>query len=206
MKYDIVIAGIGGQGVTTAARILAEGARRAGLRALRSKPQHPAGRGGAVMVHVRIGTAEPEGDVIPDGQADLILALEPLESMRHLHLLSPAGAVVSATEPVQNIPRYPDSDELLLGILKMPAGFVIDATAIAGRSGGVRAANVALLGAAAGFVPMDPSDLREAIAEVLVGKTPQVVELNLAAFEAGRAALRHREVVDEFDTFAIVCH
>jgi indolepyruvate ferredoxin oxidoreductase, beta subunit len=206
MKFDIVVAGVGGQGVRSTAAILAASALHAGLEVLQSHTAAILERPGSAVVHIRTADHAIDRETILPGEADLVLALEPLDAARSLELLSPGGAVISATEPVPNVPGYPEVNDLLWSILKRPAGFIIDANRIARQAGGIRAANVVLVGAAADFLPVEPENLRRAVADLFESFGPRVVEVNLAAFDAGRQSLRHRELVDEFDTFTGICH
>ncbi len=204
MKYDIIIAGVGGQGVLSIGTIISASALRAGLRAVQSEVHGMSQRGGAVTAHLRLADREIHSPTIAPGQADLILGLEPLESLRYIDHLSPAGTLITASEPVKNIPDYPDIEEVLWEVLRQPRGYLIDATKIALESGSAKAANVVMVGAATDFLPIEAETIRGAIAEGFHVKGDRVVQTNLMAYEAGRSALQHREVVDEFETFAFV--
>jgi indolepyruvate ferredoxin oxidoreductase beta subunit len=202
MKYDVVVAGVGGQGALSVASIIARSATRAGLHAVQSEVHGMSQRGGAVVAHLRIANHEIHSATIGSGQADLILSLEPLESLRYLSFLSKGGSVLTASEPMRNIPDYPDLDEILSRILALPRGTYIDAAYLARQAGSTKAANIVMVGAASDLLPMDPADIRVVIEETFRCKGDKVVQANLAAFDAGRESFRHREVVDEFETFA----
>lgn len=131
-------------------------------------------------------------------RADLILGLEAAEAIARLTALAPGGTVIVSTEGA--------SDEQLWRILRLPGGHLVDAGRIAREHGGPQTAPLVLLGAASDFLPCDPGELRVAIVEMFSAKGSRVVDVNLAAFDAGRAALRHREIVDEYDTLAGVPH
>jgi indolepyruvate ferredoxin oxidoreductase beta subunit len=206
MKLDLVIAGIQGQGVRTAAAVLEAAARRAGLHAAAIVATGHLQREDAVAVHLRIGTHPVPDSPIGLGQADLILALEPLESMRHIQLLSAAGTVLTTSEPAAGLASYPPLDELLLSILRLPSGYLLDARRLATAAGDARLVNAVLLGAATAFLPLERTQLREALAEFARGLGATALTDNLAAFDAGCDALHHREMVDEFDTFAAAGH
>lgn len=203
MKFDIIIAGVGGQGVLSIGSIISASAMRAGLRAVQSEVHGMSQRGGAVVAHLRLADREIFSPTIAHGQADLILGLEPLETLRYLDYLSPGGTLITATEPVKNISDYPEIDDVLWGVLRHPRGHLIEATKIAREAGNVRAANVVMVGAAADFLPIDAAIIRAAIADAFLSKGERIVEVNLKAYDAGRSALQHREVVDEFETFAV---
>jgi indolepyruvate ferredoxin oxidoreductase beta subunit len=203
VKFDIIIAGVGGQGVLSIGAIISASAMRAGLRAIQSEVHGMSQRGGAVLAHLRLSDREIFSPTIAHGQADLILGLEPLETLRYLEYLSPGGTLISASEPLKNIPDYPDIDDVLWGILRHPRGHVLEATRIAREAGSVKAANVVMVGAATDFLPIDDVTIRGAIADAFASKGERVAEVNLRAYDAGRNALHHREVVDEFETFAV---
>lgn len=205
MKYDIIAAGVGGQGVLSLARVISAAARRSGLKVVQSEVQGVP-RGGTIMVHTRLSDEAVERPHIAKGEADLVLALEPLESLRYVEYLSPSGALITGDDPVRNIPDYPSLDDILLSILKLPRGFIVAATRLAAACGGTMLANAVLLGASTDFLPIDPLEVRKAVADVFSEKGIDVVEANLKAFEAGHAALSHREVVDEFETLASPVH
>lgn len=186
MKFDIVIAGTRSQDVFSAATIIAAAARRIGLEVLQDGAQ------------LRLADRPIEPTPIAAGGADFILGIDPAAALAELPMLSPSGTVVASSD---NAP-----DDVLWSILKLPAGHLVDATRIAREHGGAQTAPIVLIGAAADFLPCDPGDLRVAIVEALGDKGARVVDVALAAFDAGRAALRHREIVDEFDTLAGVPH
>lgn len=206
MKYDIIVAGIGGQGVVTAGTVIAAAARRAGLHSATHEEEGVSERGGTVVSHIRLSDQPISAAPIEKGSADLLLALEPLECGRYLDRLAPSGALVASSDPVMNIPNYPNLDEIHLAILKLPRGFIVDATQMARECGGAQVANIVLTGAATDFLPVTANDLRYVIAATFQRKGNRVVEANLRAFERGRNALRHREMVDEFETLGLAVH
>ncbi len=201
MKFDIIVAGVGGQGVLSLASILSTCAMRASLHATQSEVHGMAQRGGAVEAHLRLADHAIYSPTIAQRQADLILALEPLEALRHFDLLSPPGSVISASEPVRNIETYPELTEVHSKILALPRGYLIDATKIARLAGAVQAVNVVMIGAAADFLPLEPDLIRDTIAEVFRSRGEPVVATNLKAYDEGHNALRHSEIVSEFETF-----
>ncbi len=187
MKYDVILAGVGGQGVLSVAACIAAGALKAGLAVRQSEVHGMAQRGGAVQAHLRLSDRPIASDLVPRGAADMILGMDPLESLRFLSYLSPEGVLVTATEPFDNIPDYPPAEELLEAIRRLPRHRLVDAGAIAREAGSARSANMALVGAASVYLPLERSHLEEAIAELFAGKGPAVVEANLKAFAAGKA-------------------
>jgi indolepyruvate ferredoxin oxidoreductase beta subunit len=185
MKYDVILAGVGGQGVLSVAACIARGALKAGLAVRQSEVHGMAQRGGAVQAHLRLSDRPIFSDLVPRGAADMILGMDPLESLRFLEYLSPGGVLVTATEPFDNIPDYPPAPELLEAIRGLPRHRLVDASVLAREAGSARAANMALVGAASDYLPLERARLEEAIAELFAGKGPAVVEANLKAFAAG---------------------
>ena len=127
MKYDIILAGVGGQGVLSVAAGIATGAMLQGLNVRQSEVHGMAQRGGAVMSHLRISDEEIPGDLVGLGNADMILSMEPLESLRYLGYLSKTGKLVTASEPVINIPDYPDKDRVLSKVEETGVAVIVDA-------------------------------------------------------------------------------
>ena len=190
MKYDIIFAGVGGQGVLSMAAIIGRAAVAEGLQAKQSEVHGMAQRGGAVQAHLRLSDRPIASDLIGRGVADLILSLEPLESLRYLAYLSPQCALVTAAEPFANIPNYPDVAQLHGHVRSLPHGVVIEAERIASEVGDVQTVNTVMVGAASSFLPMNPDHLEAAVRENFERKGETVVNLNLAAFRAGRAATK----------------
>lgn len=188
MKTDLVLAGVGGQGVLSAAAIIAEAARRSGFVVKQGEIHGMSQRGGAVVANLRISDTEIAGDLVPRGGARMILSLEPVEALRHLAYLSPDGIVVTSTTPVENVPDYPDLEKVLDAIRQIPHTLVVDAGPLAREAGSGRADNVVMLGAASAFLPMETALFEECIADFFRSKGEKVVALNLKAFALGRDA------------------
>ena len=186
MKYDIILAGVGGQGVLSVAAGIATGAMLQGLKVRQSEVHGMAQRGGAVMSHLRISDEEIAGDLVGSGSADMILSMEPLEALRYLSYLKPDGKLVTATEPVINIPNYPDTDAVIKAVQETGAAIVVAAKDIAKSSGNMRAANMAMVGAASNYLPVEQKKIEEAIADMFSAKGEAVIEQNIKAFRAGR--------------------
>jgi indolepyruvate ferredoxin oxidoreductase beta subunit len=113
MHRNIIIAGVGGQGILTIAAIIDLAAMNRGLHVKQAEVHGMSQRGGAVESHLRISSEEIYSDLIPLGKANLILSIEPMEALRYLPFLAPEGVIVTATEPHKNIPHYPNEDELM---------------------------------------------------------------------------------------------
>lgn len=186
MKCDIILAGVGGQGVLSISAIIASAAQKAGLHAKQSEVHGMAQRGGAVLAHLRISDAEIASDLIAEGAADMIISLEPLESLRHLAYLSTEGTLLTATSPVKNIPDYPDEEELLGRIRTLPHAVLLDATGLARKAGNARATNMVMVGAASRGLSIEPETIEKTIREAFQRKGDKVVEANLKAFRSGR--------------------
>lgn len=188
MKRDVILAGVGGQGLLALAAVIGEAARALDLHVRQAEVHGMAQRGGVVQSHLRYADRPLHSNLVRIGSADLILALEPMEALRYLPYLAPAGAVVSSTEPLINIPDYPDADALRTEIAALPAHRLIDAVALAREAGALQAANMVMLGAGAPFLGLPQGAVTAAIESFFGGKGASVVRTNLRAFELGLAA------------------
>jgi indolepyruvate ferredoxin oxidoreductase beta subunit len=198
MKKDIILAGVGGQGTLSIAAIIAHAAVDAGLAVRQSEVHGMAQRGGAVLAHLRLSDGIIASDLIPQGGADLIISMEPLESLRYVQWLSPEGALVSAAEPFINIPNYPDIMGILNRIAAFPINRIVEAAGLAKEAGSVKAVNMIMVGAASPFLPIPEKTLEAAIAVMFASKEPAIAEANKKAFKLGRtAALRETVEVNE---------
>lgn len=188
MKFDIVLAGIGGQGVLSLSTIIAAGADAEGLVAKQSETHGMAQRGGAVVAHLRLADGPIASELVPRGAASMILAMEPLEGLRQLTFLAEDGVLVASANPTLNIPDYPQIEEVLRQIEALPRSLVVDADRLARESGSLLTANVVLIGAASRFLPFDPDTLERCIERRFHSKGERILTANLKAFRAGRAA------------------
>jgi indolepyruvate ferredoxin oxidoreductase beta subunit len=186
MKFDVILAGVGGQGVLSVSAIIAASALKEGLMVKQSEVHGMAQRGGAVLTNLRISDRPIHSDVIPQGSADLILSMEPLESLRYLGWLSPGGALISSTEPLVNIPDYPQLDTILETIRNLPNAVLVDAPRLAKETATARAVNVVMVGAAAELLPIGPERIEAYIREAFARKGEAVAEANVRAFRLGR--------------------
>ena len=185
MQRNIIIAGVGGQGILTIASIIDLAAMSLNLRVKQAEVHGMSQRGGAVESHLRISTEEIYSDLIPLGKADMILSLEPMESLRYLPFLAPEGVIVTATEPYENINNYHDKNSLLQHISESASALLVDAKSIATAAGSAMTYNVAMLGAAAPYIGLEPAELEKAITTYFAGKGEKIVETNLIAFRLG---------------------
>ncbi len=185
MKTDIILAGVGGQGILSIASILGEAALRENLYLKQAETHGMSQRGGAVVSHVRISDREISSDLIPSGSAEIILSVEPMEALRYLPFLSKTGYLVTNTTPFENITNYPDLELVLSEIRKQPRFIAIDADAIAKEIGNRRASNMVILGAAMPFIQITPEKIEFGIQQVFEKKGKEIVQINLKAFQAG---------------------
>lgn len=187
MKCDIVLAGVGGQGILSIATVLGLAAVENNLFLKQAETHGMSQRGGAVQSYLRLSDRPVYSDLIPTGKAQLILSVEPLESLRYLSFLSPDAWVITSTTPFINIPDYPDINEILNTINLLPRVVAIDAESVAKSEGNVKASNMVMLGAASPFIELPPNSLEQAIREIFSKKGENIVAINLRAFHAGRA-------------------
>ena len=188
MKCDIVLAGVGGQGVLSISAIIASSALKEGLFVKQSEVHGMSQRGGAVQANLRLSDRPIASDLIPKGRAHMIISMEPMEGLRYLDSLAADGTLLTASKPVENIPDYPDLEGLLEKIRSLPSAILLDSDRLAREAGSARASNMVIVGAAARFLPVKPETIREFIREVFARKGGKVVETNLDAFEKGRDA------------------
>ena len=188
MKCDIILAGVGGQGILTIAATIGLAAVEQKLYLKQSEVHGMSQRGGDVQSHLRLSDREIHSDLIPHGSADLIISVEPMEALRYLPWLSTGGWVVTNSVPKVNIPDYPDLQDLLAELQNMGNTIVMDADSIAKELGSSRSGNMVILGAAASFIAMPFASLEHAVQKLFMRKGDEIVDLNLAALRAGRDA------------------
>ena len=187
-KIDIILSGVGGQGVLSVGAIVSMAAMKEGLKVRQSEVHGMAQRGGAVLAHLRISSGIIESDLIPRGGADVVLSMEPLEALRYLEYLKPEGALVTAAEPVENIPDYPELEKVHQTIKKQTNANLVDAKTLAKEAGAVRAVNMVLVGALSANLPIKAESIKEAIRDKFISKGEDIVNTNLKAFNLGREA------------------
>lgn len=186
MKKDIILAGVGGQGILSIAAIIGYAAVQTGLYLKQAEVHGMSQRGGDVQSNLRLSDKPIASDLIPHGKADMILSVEPMESLRYLPYLAPEGWVITNTKPFINIPDYPKETVLMEEIEQLPRHVALDAEAMAMEIGTVKATNVVMLGAASPFLDLEYDKLRGAIIFLFGEKGHDLVELNLKALESGR--------------------
>jgi indolepyruvate ferredoxin oxidoreductase beta subunit len=188
MKCDVILAGVGGQGVLSVAAIIAQASVSEGFAVRQSEVHGMAQRGGAVLAHLRISDGMIASDLVPQGGADIIISMEPLESLRYAAWLAPSGALVSAAEPLVNIGNYPDVTDIIAAIKGFPLWRLIEAAALAKEAGLARAVNTVMVGAASPFLPVKAETLENTIAAIFARKETAIATANTKAFRLGRQA------------------
>ena len=186
MKSNIILAGVGGQGILSIAAALGTAALEDNLFLKQAETHGMSQRGGAVVSHLRISDQVIASDLIQQGTADLILSVEPMEALRYLPFLSEEGYLVTNTTPFVNIPNYPEYEKVMQEIHKLPRYVAIDADRIAKEIGNPRISNMVMLGAASPFIDIDFAKLEDGIRNVFGRKGDEIVEVNLKAIRAGR--------------------
>ena len=186
MRTNIILAGLGGQGILTIAATLDTAALKSDLWFKQSEVHGMSQRGGAVVSHVRISDNEIYSDLIPKGKADMILAVEPMEMMRYMPFLKEDGWLITDSHPYENIPNYPNQTKLIKTIQKHKNNVVKDATKIAKKIGNSKMANIVLLGVASNMIDIKEEIFIESIKELFSKKAERIIESNIKAFKAGR--------------------
>lgn len=184
MKYDMILCGVGGQGVISASAVIAMAGAAEGLEVRQSEIHGMAQRGGGVMSHLRLSDGRIECDLVPQGCADLLFSLEPLEILRYTAWLKPDGHCVCSSVPYTNISDYPDLDELLAKVRTLPGCSLVDTSAVDSFC-----ANIVMAGAASALLPLRPQSLERAVTQLFARKGQAVTERNLNAFRDGRQSL-----------------
>ena len=186
MKKDIILAGVGGQGILSIATVIGEAALQEGLYLKQAEVHGMSQRGGDVQSNLRLSSEPVMSDLIPKGGADLIISLEPMEALRYVDYLAPDGWIVTSCVPFLNIPNYPDLELVLERIRSYPHHVLLDVEALAKEAGApAQAANMVLLGAAIPMLGMDHDKMIAGVARVFARKGEAVVETNVKAVEAG---------------------
>lgn len=186
MKLDIILSGVGGQGILSIAAIIGEAALEENLHIKQAEVHGMSQRGGDVQSNLRISSRPIHSDLIARGSADVILSLEPMEALRYLPYLSPQGWIVTSSAPLVNIPNYPEKERLLAELRALPRVIMLDVDAIAAENGMPRAANIVLLGAATPILGLDGAKIGAAIRRFFGRKGQDVVDMNLRALDCGR--------------------
>lgn len=186
MKSDIILSGVGGQGILSIAAAIGLAAVANNLYLKQSEVHGMSQRGGDVQSHLRLSDKPVNSDLIPHGKADLIISVEPMESLRYLPWLSDKGWLITNSNPFINIPDYPPVEDILAEIRKNKNHIIIDADAIAKQAGSSRAGNMVILGASSPFIDMPFESIENAVKDLFRRKGESIVKTNIDALKAGR--------------------
>mgnify|MGYP002621899428 CR=1 FL=1 len=191
MKKDIILCGVGGQGILSIATIIGEAATQADVNLKQAEVHGMSQRGGDVQSNLRLSTEPIYSDLISLGEADVIISMEPMEALRYLPYLSKNGVIVTSNKPFVNIPNYPEEEALFAELASLPNVVQLDIEQVAKDVGSVRSANVVLLGMASKYIEIVSDEaLRSAVATIFARKGEKVVESNLKAFDMGAEAAK----------------
>jgi indolepyruvate ferredoxin oxidoreductase beta subunit len=186
MKSDIILSGVGGQGILSIAAAIGLAAVANNLYLKQSEVHGMSQRGGDVQSHLRLSDKPVNSDLIPLGKTDLIISVEPMESLRYLPWLSQKGWLITNSNPFINIPDYPPVEDILTEIRNIKNHIIIDADSIAKQAGSSRAGNMVILGAASPFIDMPFESIEKAVQDLFRRKGESIVKTNIDALQAGR--------------------
>ncbi len=190
MKKDIILCGVGGQGILSIATIIGEAATKAGINLKQAEVHGMSQRGGDVQSNLRLSTDIIYSDLIQQGGADIIISMEPMEALRYLPYLAKDGVIVTNSKPFVNISNYPEEQAVFEELASLPNKVIsLDIEQVAKDAGSARSANMVLLGMAAKHIEIVSSEtLRNAVATIFARKGETVVEANLKSFDMGAKA------------------
>ena len=185
MKKDIILAGVAGQGILTIATVIGDAALKRGWQLKQAEVHGMSQRGGDVQSHLRLSDEPIWSDLIPMGQADMILSVEPMEALRYLPYLSPAGWIIANRNPFTNIPNYPEIQDVYNAIMQIPNHLLLDADSIAKDVKANRSMNIVMLGAAIKHLGFTEEEISQSIMSIFSRKGDLIVEANLRALKDG---------------------
>ena len=197
MKQDIILAGVGGQGILSIAFVIDNAALHDGLNFKQAEIHGMAQRGGAVQSHVRLANENIFSDLITKAEADIILSVEPLEALRYADYLKPGGFIVTSITPFRNISDYPDMENITGALKQIENTITIDSEGLAREAGSIRAQNMVMLGAASAKLIVKKESLLEFIEVLFVRQGKKLVDLNIQAFQLGGKAAENSGIVSE---------
>ena len=186
MKTDIILCGVGGQGILSIAAIIGEAAMNENLYIKQAEVHGMSQRGGDVQSNLRISSEPIYSDLIPKGSANVIISMEPMEALRYLPYLRNDGWVITSSTPFKNISNYPNEAELNAALSKLPHVVSIDIETMARDNNIPRSANMILLGAAQATIGIEYDKLEDAIRRVFARKGEKIVDDNLKALKLGK--------------------
>ncbi len=187
MKTDIILAGVGGQGILSIAATIGTAALSNDLHLKQAEVHGMSQRGGAVQSHLRVSSKPIASDLIPKGACDIVLSVEPMESLRYVEFLKKDGWIITNSTPFINITNYPDVEEVIKRIKKRKNSIILDADKLAKEVGSPRSSNIVALGAATPFIDIPYESFEAAIRQIFEKKGERIIEANIAALKAGRA-------------------
>ena len=186
MHKNVILAGVGGQGILTLAAIIDYAAMLSGLQIKQAEVHGMSQRGGAVQSHLRISDKEIYSDLIPKGKADLVISLELMEALRYIPYLADDGIIITATETVKNISDYPEEELIIQQIESSGYKHIfIDARETALKAGSAKVENVVMVGLASKFLGIKKEQFQSSLKELLATKGEDIIALNLKAFDLG---------------------
>ncbi len=184
----MLLAGVGGQGILSIATVIGFAAIHSELFIKQAEVHGMSQRGGAVQSHLRISDHEIASDLIPKGDADMILSVEPMESLRYIPYLKPDGWLITNIAPFINMSNYPKIPAIIEEIKKISNHIIIDADSIAHKLGSTKYSNIVTLGAASNCIILPEDQLITGIERIFSPKGKSVVKLNIQAFLEGKKA------------------
>ena len=188
MDKNIILAGVGGQGILSIAFVIDNAALDSGYEFKQAEVHGMAQRGGAVQSHLRYADRAIHSDLIPVGRANLVLSVEPLEVLRYWHYLEPGGWVVSSVTPYINIPDYPELDQLIARLAAYENVVLVNSATLAKAAGNLRSQNMVAVGAASPLLDFSEETLLKYVEMLFARKGDKIVQVNRSAFRLGRAA------------------
>lgn len=187
MKIDIILCGVGGMGALSSAAIISKAALEMGMYMKQAETHGMSQRGGDVQSHLRLSDEPIASDLIPEGECDIILSVEPMEALRYVNFLNKkTGWIITNQNPFVNIPNYPDMETITKEIEKFPNHIIFDADQIAKDVNNPKGTNMVVLGAASKYLKIDIAKLEDAVRQNFARKGDAVVEANIQALRAGR--------------------
>lgn len=187
MKIDIILCGVGGMGALSSAAIISKAALEMGMYMKQAETHGMSQRGGDVQSHLRLSDEPIASDLIPEGECDIILSVEPMEALRYLPFLNrETGWVITNQNPFINIPNYPEQESVLAEVRKVKNHILFDADKIAKEVNNPKGTNMVVLGAASKYLKIDLEKLENAVRSNFARKGDAVIEANIAALRAGR--------------------
>ena len=188
MKIDIILCGVDGMGALSSAAIISKAALEMGMYMKQAETHGMSQRGGDVQSHLRLSDQPIASDLIPEGECDIILSVEPMEALRYLPFLNrETGWVITNQNPFVNIPNYPEHEAVLAEVRKVKNHILFDADKIAKEVNNPKGTNMVVLGAASKYLGIDIEKLEAAVRSNFARKGDAVIDANIAALRAGRA-------------------